>query len=143
MVCTQNCHLNFNSTHYFHVPRKYKYRPSANSFRPWIVSAVFRRLMKGKLMLMYCDLWTKNFKKRIVSAETIRGNTVDKKCSFFPNEWKEIVFSLFFKHFWKPWWNIFFASLWLCTQRFYLLIAISHPQSRKELNFSFYSVWSP
>ena len=50
---------------------------------------------------------------------------------------------LFFKHFWKPWWNIFFASLWLCTQRFYLLIAISHPQSRKELNFSFYSVWSP
>ena len=30
-----------------------------------------------------------------------------------------------------------------CTQRFYLLIAISHPQSRKELNFSFYSVWSP
>ena len=43
---------------------------------PRIVSAVFRRLMKGKFDAYVLLPLTKKFQERIVSAETIRGNTV-------------------------------------------------------------------
>ena len=56
---------------YFH-----EYFPPLNNFLPWIVSAVFRRLMKGKFDAYVLWPLTKKFQKRIVSAETIRGNTV-------------------------------------------------------------------
>ena len=69
---------------------KYVYRISANSFLPWIVSPLqyFPRqlfnLLSKKISIMrklYENFHIFHFQKRIVSAKTIRGNTVLTKLS--------------------------------------------------------------
>ena len=60
------------------------YHISANSFLPSIVSVATIQFMKKKIAIMrklYENFHIFHFQKRIVSAETIRGNTVCKEHS--------------------------------------------------------------
>ena len=80
-----------------HFLSNFAYRISANSFRPWIVSAVFRRLMKGKFDSYVLWPLVKMVQNLIVDQSTVQNfttcfeNHISWKCGlFFENmqEWK-------------------------------------------------------
>ena len=96
----------WNTVFKVHLSRNFIYRISSYSFRPWMVSAPLFTVTFGP---MYCDLWSYvlwpldfQIQKRIVSAETIWGNTVYVLC-LFPT----IYFSLKDGEFHLVW-------LWIC-----------------------------